>query len=263
MDKITAEELNAQLYDVTTEPDWKGEIDFYRGLITHSYGGTSFGVLELACGTGRVTVQLARDGINITGLDVSPEMLEVARRKSTELPNVNWVLGDMRTFELRRKFGYVISPGHSFQFMTTPDDQVKCLEQIKKHLIPDGLVVIHIDHQDISWLADLIGKRESASFIGRIKIHPVTGEKFRQTNVWSYEPDAQTATCQNNWEKVDESGNIVQTWKREPMRFHCVFRFEMEHLLRRVGFSIEAVYGDFDKSDLTDGSTQMIWIAKN
>ena len=220
-------------------------------------------MLEIACGTGRVALQLARDGINVTGLDLSPEMLEIARGKSADLSNVNWVLGDMRTFDIGARFGYVISPGHPFQFMATPDDQVKCLEQIKKHLVLDGIAVLHVDHQDIRWLADLIGKRESAFFKGKILTHPATGEKFRESSLWSCEPDAQTATCQNNWEKVDESGNVVQTREREPMRFHCPFRFEMEHLLRRVGFSIEAVYGNFDKCDLTDGSPQMIWVAKN
>ena len=262
MNQVTAEELNAQFYDVTMS-DWEGEIDFYRGLITHSQGGKTFGLLEIACGTGRVVLQLAKEGTHVTGLDLSPEMLEIARRKSAGLSNVNWVLGDMRTFDIGTKFGYVISRGHSFQFMATPDDQVKCLEQIKKHLVPDGIAVLHVDHQDISWLADLIGKRESAFSKGKILTHPITGEKFRESSLWTYEPDAQTATCQNNWEKVDESGNVVQTWVRDPMRFHCPFRFEMEHLLKRVGFSVEAVYGDFDKSDLKDGSPQMIWVAKN
>lgn len=157
MERLTAEELNAQLYDVSV-PDWKGEVDFYRELIAHSPLVKTHGVLEIACGTGRITLRLAKDGINITGLDISPESLEVAREKSAGIPNVNWVLSDMRTFEIGTKFGCVIIPGHSFQFMTTPDDQVKCLEQIKKHLVIDGLVVIHLDHQNIGWLADLIGR---------------------------------------------------------------------------------------------------------
>ena len=261
MEKVTAEELNSQLYDVVV-PDWIGEVDFYRELIAHSPLAKTHGVLEIACGTGRITLRFAKDGINITGLDISTEMLDVAQKKSIGIPNVNWALDDMRTFELETKFGWVIMPGHSFQFMTTPDDQVKCLEQIEKHLVTDGFAVIHVDNQNISWLADLIGKRESAHEIGGILKHPVTGEKFRQSCLWSYEPSTQTATCQNDWDQIDESGSVVETWKREPMRFHCLFRSEMEHLLRRVGFSIEAVYGDFFKSNLTYESPQMIWIAK-
>jgi len=53
----------------------------------------------------------------------------------------------------------------------------------------------------------------------------------------------------------------VQTWARNPMALHCVFRFEMEHLLARTGFEMQAVYSDFFKSQLNDVSSEMIWVA--
>ena len=98
MKKITPEELYAKLYDIEV-PDWEGEVDFYRELMAHSPLVKSYGVLEIACGTGRITLQLAKDGINITGLDLSPEMMDVAQKKSVGMSNVNWVVGDMRTFD--------------------------------------------------------------------------------------------------------------------------------------------------------------------
>jgi hypothetical protein len=55
----------------------------------------------------------------------------------------------------------------------------------------------------------------------------------------------------------------MQTWEMGPTQLHCVFRFEMDHLLRRVGFSIEAVYGDFFGIQLSNTSEQMIWVASN
>jgi ubiquinone/menaquinone biosynthesis C-methylase UbiE len=261
MDKITAQELYAQLYDVRV-PDWQGEVDFYRELIAHSHSNANR-VLEVACGTGRITLQLAKDGVDITGLDISSELLDIARAKSVGMPNVNWILGDMRTFEIGTKFGCVILPGHSFQFMNTPDDQVKCLEQIKRHLLPNGLVVIHLDHQDFVWLAGLLNKKEPVYEKSRILTHPITNQKFRQSFAWTFEPSTQTATIQTNWEEINENGEVIQIWEMERMRLHCAFRFEMEHLLKRVGFSIEAVYGDFFKSELTNESGQMIWLARN
>ncbi len=261
MREPTAEELEAQFYDVMV-PDWEGEIGFYRELISCSPLIKKHGILEIACGTGRVTLQLAKEGIQITGLDLSPEALEVARKKSADSPNVHWVQADMRAFELGKQFGGIISPGHSFLFMTTPDDQVQCLEQIKRHLVDDGLVVLHLDNQNITWLADLIGARESAREVGRIHTHPVTGERYRPSNEWFYEPLTQTATCIDTWDQVDASGNVVSTRIRAPKRFHCMFRSEMEHLLKRVGFAAEAVYGDFFKHELLASSPQMIWVAR-
>ncbi len=261
MEKIPAQELYAQLYDVYV-PGWQGEVDFYRELIAHS-PLESAGVLEIACGTGRIALQLAKDGANVTGLDISSELLDIAREKSLGVPNVKWILGDMRTFEIGAKFGVAIVPGHSFQFMHTPDEQVSCLEHIRRHLIPDGVLVIHLDHQDIGWLAGLLDKKETGYTKGRMLTHPTTGQKFRTSFAWAFEPATQTATVKLNWEAIDERESVIQTWEMEPMRLHCVFRFEMEHLLRRVGFSIEAVYGDFFKNELTNESGHMIWIARN
>lgn len=261
MEKITAKELYAQLYDVRVL-DWEGEVDFYRELIGNSLLKT-YGVLEIACGTGRITMRLARNEIEITGLDISPELLEIAQQKSIGMPNVEWVLGDMRTFEIGKKFGFVISPGHSFQFMASPEDQVKCLEQIKSHLVPYGLAVLHIDFQDFGWLAELLNQKEPIYKKSDILTHPTTDQKFRRSFAWAFEPATQTATVKTNWEEIDESGNVIQVLEMEPARLHCIFPFEMEHLLKRVGFSIEAVYGDFFKNKLTNKSEQMIWLAKN
>jgi ubiquinone/menaquinone biosynthesis C-methylase UbiE len=261
MEKISANQLYAQLYDVWV-PDWPGEVDFYRELILHSPLKMD-GVLEVACGTGRITMRLAKEGVEITGLDLSPELLEIARGKSVGMSNVEWVLGDLRTFEIGKQFGFVISPGHSFQFMTTPDDQVKCLEQIKRHLVPDGFLVIHLDHQDLGWLADLLKREKPVFEKSSLLTHPTTQQNFRRSFAWTFEPATQNTTIQLNWEEIRENGDVVQIWEMELKRLHCVFRFEMEHLLKRVGFSIEAVYGDFFKGELTNDSGHMIWVARN
>jgi ubiquinone/menaquinone biosynthesis C-methylase UbiE len=258
---LTAKELYAQLYDVYVS-DWPGEIDFYRELIAHSPLKSS-GVLEVACGTGRVAMQLAQHGIDITGVDISLELLEIARGKSSSMSTVEWLLGDMRSFEIGRKFGIVISPGHSFQFMTTPDDQVQCLKQIRHHLVPDGLAVIHIDYQDYGWLAGLLNQSEPIIKKGNPFIHPATGKKFRRSWSWVFEPFTQTATVQTDWEAIDDQGEVLQVWKMEPTGLHCVFPFEMEHLLYRAGFTVEAVYGDFFNNRLGRESEQMIWVARN
>jgi SAM-dependent methyltransferase len=176
---LTPQQLYAELYDVYV-PDWPGEIDFYCRLISGS-PLLEHGVLEIACGTGRVTLQLAGAATDITGLDLSPDLLDRARRKRAHHPQVRWVLGDIRSFELGRKFGLILSPGHSFQFMLTPEDQVKCLERIKHHLVPGGLLVLHLDHQDFGWLGGLLEQREPVFKTGQILEHPLTHQKYRRS----------------------------------------------------------------------------------
>jgi SAM-dependent methyltransferase len=253
-------EFYAQTYDASV-PDWPGELDFYREMAAEvKVNGAT--LLELACGTGRVAIRLAQQGVNVVGLDLSPKMLAVARQKSTELGSIRWVQGDMRAFELGEKFELVIIPGHAFQNLNTPEDQVACLESIKRHLSPTGNLVIHLDHQDISWLGDLVREKGGRFEPAEQFRHPKTGRQIHTSRAWSYEPASQTAICQTVWEEIDEKGQVLDHWQTDPIRLHCVFRFEMEHLLGRVGYVVVALYGDFYRNGLHDKSSEMIWVAR-
>jgi ubiquinone/menaquinone biosynthesis C-methylase UbiE len=267
MDQSTNEQdsdtFYALIYDESVH-DWPGEIDFYRAMATRarSAGGA---VLELACGTGRVAIRLARDGVRVVGLDISPAMIEVARKKSSGLGTVRWVEGDMRSFELGEAFDLVLVPGHSFQVLNTPQDQLACLESIKRHLNPAGELVVHLDHmnrENVRWLGGLCTDQGGVFKAAEEFLHPQTGGQVRALRAWSYEPATQSATAQTVWEEMDGDGQVVRRVERRPVRLHCVFRLEMEHLLARAGFEIAAVYGDFYRQELVDESPDMIWVAR-
>lgn len=251
----------AQTYDVSV-PDWPGEIDFYREFASEARCNQET-LLEIACGTGRVAIRLAQDGTNVVGLDLSPQMLEIANKKSQGMPNVRWIPGDMRSFDLGEIFGLSIIPGHAFQNLNTPQDQVACLACIKQHLKPGGRLVIHLDHQDFSWLGELLGAKGGLFEPAEQFRHPQTGQQIQAYRAWSFEPSTQTATCVTSWETVAANGEILNRRQTKPVRLHCIFRFEMEHLLARTGFSIEAVFGDFFRSQLANKSSEMIWVAQN
>src|SRR5215216_573078 len=86
-----AEYTLPELYDLEN-PDFEPDGSFYLALAQQCRGA----VLDLGCGTGRITIPLARQGMSITGLDVVPEMLAYAQSKAAELP-ITWVLADVRT----------------------------------------------------------------------------------------------------------------------------------------------------------------------
>ena len=252
-------EYYAQTYDVSV-PDWPGEIDFYRRLAAQarSRGGA---VLEVACGTGRVAMHLLRDGVRLVGLDLSPEMLDVARKKSAGFPAVRWVEADMRAFDLGEAFELVIIPGQAFHNLTTIGDQVACLSCIKRHLAPSGTFVLHLDHQDVRWLGDLRRDKGGVFETAEQFQHPETGRQVRTLRAWSYEPSTQTAIAHTVWEELGADGHVVSRREMGPYRLHCYFRFEVEHLLARSGFAVEALYGDFLRGELRDDSSEMVWMA--
>jgi ubiquinone/menaquinone biosynthesis C-methylase UbiE len=244
--------------------DWPGEIDFYRKLAAKKANSKATVVLDIACGTGRVGSRLAEDGIFVVGLDRSPEMLAIARQKSVNLDHIRWVEADMRSFELNQLFDLVMIPSHSFQNLNSADDQTTCIECIWRHLKPGGLLIIHLDHmnaENMKWLGEISGEQRGVfEDQGQFK-HPKTGFIIKTSGSWSYEPASQTATSQTIWEEIDADGKHVRRWETGAVRLHCIFRFEMEHLLKRVGFEIEHVFGDFNQQELRDDSPHMIWLA--
>lgn len=250
----------AQTYDESV-PDWPGEIDFYQELAT-PVKAKGASMLEVACGTGRVAIRLAQQGVNVVGLDLSSEMLGVARQKSKDLVNIRWIQADMRSFDLGEQFELAIIPGHSFQHLNTPMDQVDCLTCIQNHLVSDGLLVLHLDYPDFAWLGDLVRENGGVFADQESFRHPKTGNLVQAKRAWWFETSNQTATCQTRWEEVDSNGMVIRTIKKDPARLHAIFPFEVEHLLARVGLSVEAVYGDFFRNPLNDMSPGMIWVAR-
>src|SRR5512137_256912 len=131
-----AAEFYAETYDESV-PDWPGEIEFYKSLAAEAKRrGES--LLEVACGTGRVAIRLAQEGTRTVGLDLSAKMLEVAKEKSKGLGNISWVQANMCAFDLGETFGLVLIPGHAYQNLNSPEEQVACLQCIHRHLKPGG-----------------------------------------------------------------------------------------------------------------------------
>jgi hypothetical protein len=93
----------------------------------------------------------------------------------------------------------------------------------------------------MAWLGGLSGDQGGVfKPAGQFK-HPQTGSQIHTSRAWTYEPATQSAIVQTVivqivWEENDEDGNVVNRWDMGRVRLHCAFRFEMVHLLRRVGF---------------------------
>jgi ubiquinone/menaquinone biosynthesis C-methylase UbiE len=238
---------------------WREELEFYQSLVDW-VSAQGHAVLELACGTGRITLGLIGRGAHVVGLDISRAMLEVARTKSQGVDDIEWVEGDMRDFQLGRQFGLIMIPAHSFQNLLTPADQVACLECIKRHLVPNGVLVIHLDHQDVDWLGELMGEKGGVFEPAEDFEYPETERRVQASRAWWYRRSDQTAIVQTIWEEMDDSGAVVDRIDSGQIEIHCVFFFEMQHLLARVGFAEPKVYADFFRNPFQDDSDQMIWI---
>jgi SAM-dependent methyltransferase len=131
------------------------DLPFYLEL-AQAHGGP---ILEIACGTGRVLLEIARLGIAVDGVDASEGMLGVLREKLRKAPQeiqhqVRVFQGDMRTFALERRYQQVLIPFRSMQHMLSLEDQVNALNRAKAHLLAGGLLSFNVFYPNFRMLAE-------------------------------------------------------------------------------------------------------------
>ncbi|MBC7319240.1 class I SAM-dependent methyltransferase, partial [bacterium] len=134
----------AWLYDI----EYRNIVDDVPFYI-ESFKDITLPLLELGCGTGRLLFPLASNGHSIVGLDISSEMLKIARRKLRrdypELKNtVKLVKGDMRDFSLKMSFGGVLIAFNTFMHLISMEEQDNCLSCIYRHLERNGRLIISV-----------------------------------------------------------------------------------------------------------------------
>ena len=116
----------SEIYDLVYDFDY--DIDFYLGRARKAGGD----ILEVGCGTGRISLPLARAGIRVIGVDNSSGMLELAREKLAGedekiRERVEFIQSDVRELDLGRSFNLIAFPFNSFMYLYTPEDQVRAL----------------------------------------------------------------------------------------------------------------------------------------
>jgi SAM-dependent methyltransferase len=120
---------------------YEGDLELWRELAASVDGP----ILDLGCGTGRVALDLARQGHRLHGLDLDPELVAAfnARAADAGLP-AGATVGDARGFDLEEKFGFVLAPMQLIQVLGSPAERVACLRCAARHLRPGGSVAVAI-----------------------------------------------------------------------------------------------------------------------
>ena len=217
-------------------------------------------VLELGCGTGRVSVPVAQAGMSVVGIDVSPSMIKVARSKARTAgvsDHCIFRFGDMREIRLGQRFPLVIMPFRSFQDMLSIADQQATLNRVRRHLTPGGRLVFDIWAPDVHTLAD----DGTAPSHFRDVSDPITGHTLSlwHQNGWDHQHQINNARL--IVDEMDADGVLVHRLHHSfQMRYS--FRYEMQHLLTTCGFRVLEVYGGFQRHDPEEDSEGMVWVVE-
>jgi SAM-dependent methyltransferase len=227
-------------------------LDFYRRQISR-YGEP---VLELACGSGRLTIPLAEDGIDITGLDISKEMLALAKRKASERGiDIPFIRGDIRKFGLRKRFKFIFIPAQSLSHLHEQEEMEDCFSCVQRHLTKDGRFLIELFNPSLS----LLSRNPDEAYpigSGPFELPGGTGKVF--------------VSCRARYDSAAQVNAIQFIYRHEPGGEEKVLSFamrqfypqEIDSLLSYNGFLIEYKYGDYHENQFSNGANKQLIVCK-
>jgi SAM-dependent methyltransferase len=256
-------------------------IAFYSALAQETGGP----VLEIACGTGRVSIPIARLGLAVTGLDIVPGMLDLARSKSAGLPT-RWVAGDARAFDLGEQFRLIYLTGNAFQAFLTRADQEALLENVRAHLHDEGLFAfetrnprwtgsrnsrsVHVPSDGVLLRSeDTLTETQGRDLFANLETRDQeedwrtyidsSGRQVRVSKTQVYDHVAQILhwTTYRRWREGDQEQTKIT---RIAVRY--TFPQELAALLHYNAFTIIRQYGDWNLEPLTAASTSIIVVCR-
>src|ERR1700730_7581709 len=227
-------------------------------------------VLELACGTGRITVPLAEEGagsgFSVVGLDSEANMLKQAREKAAQMPvavrtRVKLVHGDMRKWHGREPFDLIVVPCASISHLLELQDQLEVWRQAFQNLAPGGRFVVETVMPNFSAYADSFSNPPRAL----VEIDRDVTDDRRQIRLVrrktvNYLPNEQRAQIRFLYEKYHRK-SLIECYI-DDFESHVYFPRELRLLLLHTGFEIEDGFGGYNRRPLRASSQLMIMIGR-
>ncbi len=252
--------VTAEFYDYVVPYQTRQDVAFFVEAAQASGGP----VLEVGCGTGRVLIPTARARINITGLDLSPYMLDMCQRRLAQEPAevqhcAEIDQADMRDFDLRPTFKLITIPFRPFQHLIEVEDQIACLRCIHRHLADEGRFILDLFNPFLpSLVREITGEEQGDEPEFTM---PDGRRVLRRNRVVARDVFRQYQDVELIYYISHPDGRTERLVHAFPMRYF--FRYEVEHLLARCGFEVEALYADYDKSPFgSKNPGELIFVAR-
>ena len=215
-------------------------------------------VLELACGTGRLTIPIAQAGVGIVGLDLSPSMLEHARAKAKQAGvEIEFVEGDCRSFELGRKFGLIFMAFNSMQHMHDYASQAALFARVRRHLADGGHFVFDVFNPRMGYLA----RSPEERWPEREYEDPDGNGTIVLEHSMRYDDAAQLSHITWYFNRRGANG-MERDFRVEYLDMRCFFPQELDLLVRSQGFEILEKFGDFDRKSFGSGQPKQVVVCR-
>ncbi|HUM06272.1 MAG TPA: class I SAM-dependent methyltransferase [Terriglobales bacterium] len=207
-------------------------------------------VLELACGTGRLTIPIAQNKLEIVGLDQSASMLAHARTKAAQAGvEIEWIEADCRTFSLKRKFALIFMAFNSMQHLHDQASLAALFANVRKHLAPGGRFVFDVFNPSLA----ILTRDPNVRHFDRQYEDPHGRGTIMLEMTAVYDDAAQV-----NRMKWYFSLPSQKDFQVEQLDVRCFFPQELDLLVRANGFQIEQKFGNFERRAFSSGDPKQI-----
>lgn len=225
------------------------DVDFYVTEAKNKGGS----VLDLACGSGRFSIPIAKAGLKVTGLDICETMINLAKEKSkAQNLDIDFQIGDIRMFELNKKFDFIFCGFNSSQHLHEEKEFRSFLEYVENHLAPNGIFVFDVFNPSIS----MLNRDPSQKCLVSEYADP---DGRGQIKVWE-NPRYDSAT-QNSFFKFFYELN-GETLFTEDFSLRNYFPLEMDIHLRNNGFHIAKKYGSYKREPFSSSFMKQIFVCE-
>ena len=235
------------------------DLPFYLELAEQTVGP----ILEVACGTGRVLLPIARKGIEIHGVDNSRPMLKIleaslAREPQTVRQKVTLHEGDMRDFRLGRQFPLVIIPFRPMQHMHTVEDQVSALTSAALHLTESGILAFDVFYPKFDVIAAKIGEEVlELEWTSDPDSKEIVRRYFRKESVAKIDQIFYFTFIYRTF----RGGELIRE-ETEALQLSYFTYPHLRALFLLAGLEPVAEYGSFAKAPLDNSAEQMIFLLR-
>lgn len=219
-------------------------------------------ILELGCGTGRITLPLIKAGLEVVGIDASLPMLQQLQRKATEQLSIleqmrlHYCQMDMSACAFNTHFAFILCPFSAFLYLVDKSAQTETLANIRSHLAPNGLFILDVFVPNLQMMAlpddHVFHDYERTLADGTVLKRTKTIQKTAIPNV---------NIITRHYYFLDKAGKEKRTITTKE-QIHYYFPNELKNLLQQNGFEVLQVWGNFREQPCDEKTRMAVIICK-
>ncbi len=252
---MSSDDFYALYYDLLySHRDIRGETDFLERVFREHAKIPVRSVIDVGCGTGLHSVELAKRGYRVLGVDISEAMIRRAKEKAAGLENASFIVADARALELSERYDAAIAMYGVISYFTSDGDLLRFLRSVRGVLREGGVFVFD------TW--NVLGVLEKRSYYETPSTH------FRKSGsmlavkeeVWRIDALEQVAYADISWSVIDLRSGSVDV-RSHSLKLRLFTIRELRHFLSDAGFEVAAMFEDYACRPLAESSSELVVVA--